>query len=221
MRTFAEKNWGDCSKAVAYELNFVQMCYGYTSVSAADYFQSICPHIDDLSVQYKDFEYPRSGYSKKDYYQLDSYDMAVYKKMKNDMIEFGVQAEEFRPVYTRKHDVVLGWQIVPKHILPPIWQVNGEREIIECEICDYRIYECLDEIDFFEAYNGFGYPVYITQNAYEQMRHINATFENKSRVIISLDLYNYLIKKYPRLECRPVFLGDIKNDKEYIRLCTA
>ena len=35
----------------------------------------------------------------------------------------------------------------------------------------------------------------------------------------SLEIYNYLIEKYPRLECRPVFLGNVKDDDpEYKRL---
>ena len=219
MKTFAEKNWGDCSKAVAYELNFVQMCYGYPTVALAEYYKSICPHVDDLSIQCRDLEYPKSGYSKKDYYQLDSYDMAVSDNLKTDMMRFGIPEEVFRPVYNKKHDIILGWQITPRNILPPIWQLNGEREIIMCEICNYRTYEVLDEINYFDAYDGMGYPVYISREVLEQMEDINATTETGS-VIISLDLYNYLIEKYPRLECRPVFLGQIEEDKEYLRINT-
>ena len=36
--------------------------------------------------------------------------------------------------------------------------------------------------------------------------------------MISLELYNYLIEKYPRLECRPVFLGNVKDDPEFKKI---
>lgn len=52
------------------------------------------------------------------------------------------------------------------------------------------------------------------------MKHVNCLDGEVGSytVIISLELYDYLIKKYPRLECRPVFIGNIKQDKEYIRV---
>lgn len=28
--TYAEKKWGDCSNAVAYQFNFVKLVYGYS-----------------------------------------------------------------------------------------------------------------------------------------------------------------------------------------------
>lgn len=31
MKTFAEKTWGDCSKAVAYQFNFVKLVYRYSA----------------------------------------------------------------------------------------------------------------------------------------------------------------------------------------------
>ena len=52
------------------------------------------------------------------------------------------------------------------------------------------------------------------------MEHINCLDGEigSYTVIISLELYNYLIEKYPRLECRPVFLGNVKDDPEYKKI---
>ena len=217
MKTYAEKHWGDCSNAVAYKLNFVQLCYGYDSDASADFYASKCPHVDDLSIQIRNFETPKSGFSKKDYFQLFSYHMGVSEKMKKDMIAFGVEEENFRPIYTRKHDIVLGWQISPIHILPPIYSLNGGKEIVRCPICDLREIEYSDEVAHWQAYNRLGFPVYISTDVLQQMKPLNGAYEDSRRVIISLDLYNYLLKRYPRIECRPVFLGDVTQDKQYRR----
>ena len=46
--------------------------------------------------------------------------------------------------------------------------------------------------------------------ALKNLKSLNRTFENTD-TIISLELYEYLIKKYPKLECRPVFVGDLNE----------
>lgn len=57
------------------------------------------------------------------------------------------------------------------------------------------------------------------QDALNEIESVNGLYENNDDVvIISLDLYNYLISKYPRLECRPVFIGSVYEDSEYLRL---
>ena len=40
--TYAEKKWGDCSKAVAYQFNFVKLVYGYPTDRYIDYYY-LCP----------------------------------------------------------------------------------------------------------------------------------------------------------------------------------
>lgn len=218
MPTYAEKKWGDCSKAVAYSLNFVQMCYN-DSMSWTDYFTSKCPHYDDLSIQSKDFVYPKASFSKKDYYILDTLDYGVSKKLRDDMILFGVDNSCFRPIhYSRDYNTILGYSISPSNVLPPVYELNDSKRISRCEICKLYSYEFEDDAMYFEAYNGLGYPVYISQTALDNLGLIARTFENDG-IIISLELYNYLIEKYPRLECRPVFLGNLKtDDREYLRL---
>lgn len=77
----------------------------------------------------------------------------------------------------------------------------------------------MTEVDdrYFETYNRLGCPVYVSEEAFKKMEDINCLDGEVGSytVIISLELYNYLLKKYPRLECRPVFIGDVKQDKEY------
>lgn len=84
-----------------------------------------------------------------------------------------------------------------------------------------KAFELENDEYYFQAYNGAGNPVYMSKEAYEKMEHINCLDGQigSYTVIISLELYNYLIKKYLRLECRPVFLGNVKDDDpEYKRL---
>lgn len=40
--TYAEKKWGNCSKAVAYQFNFVKLVYRYSADCYDDYFY-LCP----------------------------------------------------------------------------------------------------------------------------------------------------------------------------------
>lgn len=216
--TYAEKKWGDCSKAVAYQFNFVKLVYRYSADCYDDYFY-LCPKCKNEVEQKKDYEYPKSSFPKnKDYYLLDTYDSGVSEKLKNDMLEFGIAESNFRPIYSRKHNEILGYQVTPKNMLPSITENNAERQIFYCEHCKTKKFEVDDS--YFDAYNRLGYPVYISKGVFDKMEHINCLDGEVGSytVIISLELYNYLIEKYPRLECRPVFIGNVKNDPEYKRL---
>ena len=216
--TYAEKNWGDCSEAVAYSLNFVQLCYLSDSKGFSDFFTSSCSFCESYDIQTKNLQYSKSRFSKKDYYYLDIGYYGVSFNLYNDMIEFGVKKDNFKPIYNSNGTLILGYQIIPKHILLPIFNVNCMEEIEVCNKCYKKIYEYSDDAKNDIAYNRLGYPIYVTREVLENIKHLNATLESQDP-IISLDLYKYLIKKYPKLECRPVFLGDLKQDKEYNRLC--
>ncbi|MGN1442948.1 MAG: hypothetical protein ACI4XE_03775 [Acutalibacteraceae bacterium] len=218
MKTYAEKNWGDCSKAVAYSLNFVQLCYAYESDCYADYFE-LCSSCGHEIRQIKPYEYPKSGFSKKDYFLLDTYEYGVSDKLKADMIAFGVPSEIFKPVYTRKHDIILGWYLAPETTLPEVYKLNCMSKNVICRDCGYTLYEYDESACTNEVYGGLGYPFYIDEKALSALDSIAKTTEYGNRdVLISLDLYNFLIEKYPRLECRPVFLGNIRNDPEFLRV---
>ncbi len=221
--TFAEKNWGDCSSAVAYELNFVQQCECYSDETYYDYFAEDCK-CGLKTHQIKDLSFPKGKFSKKDYYQLDIEGFGVSEKLKNSMISFGIDENVFRPVST-KSEIILGYQLVPYVILPYIYDQNDTRAIFICPECGERRFEVMyyggDYDDKYDqrAYKGVGYPTYIPNDVLEiiDKEKVVRTKEFND-IIISLDLYNYLIKLYPRLECRPVFLGDLKDDKEYKRV---
>lgn len=215
--TYAEKNWGDCSNAVAYSLNFVQICYLADNKGWSDFFTSSCNLCERYDVQIKNLQYPKSRFSKKDYYYLDIGYYGVSSNLYNDMVNFGVSEENFKPIYNSDKTLILGYQIVPIHILPPIFDKNYMTEVDVCHKCGCKIYDYSFDSNNDIAYNRLGYPVYITEKALENIKSLNGTFENID-IIISLDLYEYLIKKYPKLECRPVFVGDLKQDREYIRL---
>lgn len=218
MKTYAEKSWGDCSKAVAYSLNFVQLCYGYGNDCYMDYFE-LCPSCGHEIRQIKAYEYPKSGFSKKDYFLLDTYEYGVSDKLKADMITFGVSPGIFKPVYTRKHDAILGWYLVPGTTLPEVYEHNCMTKNVICRDCWYTLYEYDESACTNEVYGGLGYPLYIDEKALSALDSIAKTTEYGNRdVLISLDLYNFLIEKYPRLECRPVFLGNIRNDPEFLRV---
>ena len=215
--TYAEKHWGDCSNAVAYSLNFVQLCYLADNKGFSDFFTSSCDLCERFDIQMKNLQYPKSRFSKKDYFYLDIGYYGVSANLYNDMIEFGVSDENFKPIYNTDKTLVLGYQIVPINILPPIFDNNYMTEVDVCDECGSKIYEYSDDSNNDIAYERLGYPVYINEKTLESVKSLNGTFE-KTDTIISLELYEYLIKKYPKLECRPVFVGDLKQDKEYIRL---
>ena len=219
MTTYAEKKWGNSSKAVAYQFNFVKLVYRYSADCYDDYFH-LCPKCKNEIKQKKDYEYPKSSFPKnKDYYLLDTYDSGVSEKLKNDMLEFGVAEGNFRPIYSRRHNEILGYQVTPKNMLPSITENNAERQIFYCEHCKTKKFEVDDS--YFDAYNRLGCPAYISKEALDKMEHINCLDGEVGSytVIVSLELYNYLIEKYPRLECRLVFLGNVKDDDpEYKRL---
>ena len=217
MKTYAEKIWGDCSKAVAYNLNFVQMCYSPGNVPRSEFYTIVCDACK-METQSKDFEYRKSDFSKKDYFILDNCCYGVSEKLKEDMISFGLKESNFRPIYTRKHDAVLGYQLVTDNVLPDVTEVNGKYMLSECAVCHHKCYELYDELLSPEAYNGLGYPVFLTQEAADRLQSINCLYEDRDEIIISLDLYNFLIEKYPHLECRPVFTGTVYSDREYLRL---
>ena len=218
MSTFAEKKWGDCSKAVAYNLNFVQMCYMSGSRSWSDFYNVDCSYCESPSSQKTDFEYPKGKFVKKDYYILDELYFGVSENLRNDMIKYGAGNSDFRPIYSAKRACILGYQVVPENVLPPIYQVNKMTPVVTCKKCGRTLYEYGDDTGYHEAYDGFGYPYYLTQEACKSLKPLNRMFETKEEVIISLDMYNNLIRKYPKLECRPVFLGSVYTDREYIRL---
>ncbi len=169
---------------------------------------------------------PKGGFSKKDYFKLAIDGFGVSEKLKNNLVSYGIDESIFRPVTTKSNNV-LGYQLVPKTYLPHIYGINDTRVIYTCPECGEQKFEVMyyggdydidSEFDN-RAYNGMGYPTYICEDSLKiiNKEKIVSTREFNN-IIVSLDLYNYLIKLYPRLECRPVFLGDLKDNSEYKRI---
>ena len=216
MASYAEKKWGNCKNAVAYQFNFVQFCYGYGNDCYDDYY-NLCKSCGHAVNQSRDYEFPKSSFSKKDYYILDTYDYGVSAELMQHMLDFGVSENNFRPIYTRTHKNILGYQVAPVFTLSPILKFNGGKRKEKCKFCQRYEYSYPDVLS---AYQGLGYPIYVDEHILQEIEthHITKTFEHKEDVIISLELYEHLIKKYPKIECRPVFRGNVTNDPEYLRL---
>ncbi len=213
--TYAEKKWGDCSQAVAYSLNFVQMCY--TTNSYDEFFSIPCKTCETYK-QEEDYRYSKSGFSKKDYYRLDFGGYGVSENLKVCMLDFGVPEKNFRPIYDKRHKAILGYQLTCDKILPSVSNKNGFLISKKCESCGHITYVFDYKLKNSSVYNGLGYPEYTTKEAISYLDVIASPMENRKAVYISLNLYRFLIEKYPRLECRPVFIGDVYDDPEYIRI---
>lgn len=219
MQTYAEKYWGDCSKAIGYQLNFEHI-YLVCNESWAKSFRSSTKHDVHFDVQVMPYKYPKSSISKnKDFYRLNGYHCGVSKRLMQDMVDFGANREDFLPIInSRNSEDVLGYSLLPKNILPPIYHLNCMHKVYYCNECKIFKFEYNDDVNMLDAYNGSGYPVYIDEEVLKCFNIINRTLEFETDVIINLELYNYLINKYPKLECRPVFIGNLADDPEYKRI---
>jgi len=64
----------------------------------------------------------------------------------------------------------------------------------------------------FHLFNGYGYPDFITKEALEQLNGFHLAYtSDKLCVYISKKVISDACSKYPRIECRPVFFGSIKE----------
>lgn len=77
------------------------------------------------------------------------------------MIDFGITEDNFRPIYSRNHNEILGYQVTPQNMLPSITESNAEKQVFYCEKCKTKKYEVDD--NYFEIYNRLGCPVYMSE----------------------------------------------------------
>lgn len=217
MKTYAERKWDKCNDAVAYALCFTGMCYGNGYYE--DYYKSICDKCDLNMVQVEDYIFPKSSIPKnKAHFLLDiAYDKAVKPELMEYMLEYGISKDNFRPIYTRNHQEIIAYQITPTKKLGSIASENGYKVIKKCTHCGAKKYELDDELYSLNVYDGMGYPLYINETELAKLEDI-AICSELNDIIISLDFYTYLLKEYPKIECRPVFLGDVYHDNEYIKM---
>ena len=131
-------------------------------------------------------------------------------------MHYGVNEDDFRPIYTRNHNRILGWQVAPRNVIYGLGEINGFHKTLKCKDCNYFSYEVNDDVDNCDAYNGLGYPEYIDRESLKSIRSIARVAETGS-ILIPVQTYEELLKTYPRIECRPVFLGNVYEDEEYLK----
>lgn len=228
MKTFAQKNWPDIAeKAVAYQLNFVSMAYGYNDDVSGKFFKPCCENNRNLSVHFMDFEYPKSKATSRPYLQLGCFFYAVSEELKNAILEFGIDDKEedvFRPVWTRKHNQPICYSIEPKHIIKPIAKENDLETEIICSECDVVWAHRRDDDYSFWEYNGSGRPVYISKEVLDDFHDFNYTYEYHGpggylvrEVIVSKRIYDFIINLYPRAEFRPVLIKEEPVETEEMK----
>lgn len=217
-KTFVDRFWPDIgNSAVAYQLNFVYMCYGYGSERHSTYFKPCCEHNESISIHYRDFEYPKSSI-KKPYVQLDWGYYAVGEALKNAIVKFGIDdAEEdvFRAIWTRKHDRPIAYSIEPKHVLKPIYRENDYCVVEICKEHDVYWAHISKKNENSESKYELGDPIYVSREVLEDMHDFNYTYEYFGPggyllrdVIVSKRVYEFIISLYPRAEFRPVVIKE-------------
>ena len=60
---------------------------------------------------------------------MDTYDSGVSEKIRNNMIDFGISEDNFRPIYSRNHNEILGYQVTPKNMLQSITENNAQKPV--------------------------------------------------------------------------------------------
>ena len=199
-----EKKYNNLSEAVAFQIAFEFMIYAYDDSNWFDTFRTICTRCGK-EEQIADFLVPKSS-CKKEYGRFDTLYYGVSENIKNELINnFDITEEDFRPAYNKTGNIVY-YQITPRHKMLPIKAVNRIKELKPCRKCgsvQYRMKKYKNE-------KGAEY-YYITEEALLDMKDINVTYEEfdmfYSEVIVSRRVFDFLIKRYPRMRFVPLFLA--------------
>lgn len=198
-----QKRYKNLDEAVAFEIAFEFMLYGYGDVGWDEYERYTCTRCGRIE-QYNDYLVPKSS-CKKDYSILDTYEYGVSIKVRDQLIaNFDISEKDFRPIRNKRGDIVY-YQITPQHTMKPIEAANRIRKLKNCKKChsvQYRINEYKNK----EGHLFY----YITPEALEDLHDMNRTFENfdlhKPRYVVSRRVYEYLSEQYPRMQFIPLFL---------------
>lgn len=198
-----KKRYENLNDAVAFEIAFEFMLYGYDDVGWDEYERYTCTKCGKME-QFSDFLVPKSN-CKKDYAILQSYEYGVSIEIQEKLISnFDITNDDFRPVRNKIGDIVY-YQITPQHTMKPIDSVNRMRKLKKCPKCNsvqYRINE-------YKNKKGFLF-YYITQDALDDLCDLNRTFENfdmhSPRYIVSRRVFEFLSNQYPRMRFIPLFL---------------
>ena len=205
MPKLMRKLYENLNEAKAFAISFTNFAYFYDDWEKTDTYKLVCKHCYK-EVQYADYQMPRSS-TKKDTAILHSLEPGVSPSLRDELIEnFDVTEADFRPVRTKKGEIVY-YQITPQHVMLPLHEVN-EWPIEEiCPDCGAVLH------DRPRRENAYGEPYfYITESAITEMHDVNITYEKFRRhfplFIISRRLYDFLIERYPRTHYFPFFLKE-------------
>lgn len=203
MTNVHEKRYPNIDKAVAFRIAFVPMAYTYGDVGWDEIERYVCEHCG-LTEQYADYIAPKSTF-KKEFAILDTYHYGISANIRRELIEnFDVTEEDFRPCRNKIGDIVF-YQITPCHTMLPLKSVNRTRALKPCKKCGSIQYREK------EYKNKQGYPYsYITQEVLDDLHDLNVTYEKFEMFlpawVVSRRVYDFLIKRYPRMNFEPIFL---------------
>lgn len=200
-----QRLYDNLDKAKAFAISFTNFAYFYDNLEDTDTHKMVCKECFK-EIQFADYRIPRSS-AKKETAILHSLEPGVCPKLKDELIaRFDISEEDFRPVRTKKEEIVY-YQITPQHVMLPLCEPN-HRPIIECcPQCGSVIY------DRPRMENANGEPYFlITREVLNDMHDLNVTFERFRRhyplFVISRRLYDFMIERYPRTHYFPFFLKE-------------
>ena len=205
---FVDRYYANAEKAVAYQPNFHYMAFGYDNENTPNYFAPCCEKGENEYRQIRDYEMPRSRF-KKEYAQLDLYQFAVNESLRDELIAFQADPDIFRPVWTRAKDTPVCYQIVPKHIMLPTFQVNGYKKVLRCPHCGLCTYDVPEEVSRRKPQYYF-----VTCEALDDMQDFNYSYEIFGsgnlghELVINKRIYEFLSDRYPRMQFIPLFLPE-------------
>lgn len=210
MKPFMDRLYSNIADAKAFQLSFTNFVYIYDDMCLDDFVTTVCEECG-MTIQSRDYMVPRSN-CKKDYGILHSLDFGVSQKLRDDLIaEFDITTEDFRPIYSKRGELVY-YQVTPRHTMLPVYKPNRWIPMIPCKRCGTQRFTPYNfENEREEFYHK------ITQEALEEMHDLNVTYErfgcNMPLVVVSRRVYDFLVKRYPRTHYYPFFLAnDIGNE---------
>lgn len=191
--------------ASAFALSFTNFAYFYDDLEDTDTHNVVCEECYK-EIQFADYRMPRSS-AKKDTAILHSLEPGISPALRDELIaRFDVTEADFRPVRTKKDEIVY-YQITPQHVMLPLHETNNWPILECCPQCGSVLYDR----PRMENANGEPY-FFISCEALEDMRDLNVTFERFRRhfplFVISRRLYDFLIERYPRTHYFPFFLKE-------------
>ena len=205
MPKMMHKLYDNLEEAKAFAISFTNFAYFYDDWEKTDTYKLVCEHCYK-EVQYADYQMPRSS-AKKDTSILLSLEPGVSPSLRDELIEnFDVTEADFRPVRTKKGEIVY-YQITPQHVMLPLHEVNEWPILSRCDHCgNIRFNDISKRNNIGESYH------YITTEVLGDMHDLNVTFEHFHRdyplFVISRRLYDFLIERYPRTHYFPFFLKE-------------